>query len=534
VSNLSNVKINLEEVDAKRIKRLEKLLYSGNTGEKRNYQRRILLKSAILAEDGSDSILIQSPTGSGKTFIGLTLANFLQKQSGLYGKSPKVAWVSMRANLRTQAERDRLKFSIDADIDYISQLDKNPGQYDIVIFDEAHHAPCASGQNIVHKTKAKMVIGLSATPMRQDKASLLFRHYLVDANVRELVREGYLSKFDIGIIPDYEVSTIAQAYLSKREEFGKTVFFMKSYDEMIELAEILNKNKVRYEIVTSKNGSSDAEKERQLKAFKEGEVTVLINQLILTEGFDDDTLKTVFVRDSLKSCVTQMAGRALRRNDRVGRKYIIQSLNTKSLFSNTAKPEENLGFLNGEWVKKASLKNLIDIITKSITIRVNSTLNKIKNEESEASKQESLKEYKKVKDMINAKKKNKEALSEFRNKHDLYSNYGIVPHYIRVTINEVEYLISFKFNRIHTVGGITSGLTTVVVKQKLLEMGKESIIKEYKTQAKSLEELKGIQKIKGRKAIAASKSEHNNPFMAAFEESAHLNAATINLKNLNN
>ncbi len=77
--------------------------------EPRPYQTRIIDKVVSLflgthrggideIEPAARSVLIESPTGSGKTVIGLLVAKVLQQQTGV-----RVGWVAMRRNLLQQA-----------------------------------------------------------------------------------------------------------------------------------------------------------------------------------------------------------------------------------------------------------------------------------------------------------------------------------------------------------------------------------------------------------------------------------------------
>ena len=80
----------------------------------RSYQSRII-ESAVqmfagvkLGRDdrmmpAAKSVLIESPTGSGKTVMGLATAALLQRSTGA-----RVGWVAMRRNLLAQAEAENL------------------------------------------------------------------------------------------------------------------------------------------------------------------------------------------------------------------------------------------------------------------------------------------------------------------------------------------------------------------------------------------------------------------------------------------
>jgi hypothetical protein len=80
-------------------------------------------------------------------------------------------------------------------------------------------------------------------------------------------------------------------------------------------------------------------------------VSVMINMLILSEGFDCPSLQTVFCRPSGRLCTTQMAGRALRKHASLPFKQIVQCGQTRHPFPRTAAPAEQYLWAEaqGEW-----------------------------------------------------------------------------------------------------------------------------------------------------------------------------------------
>src|SRR3954447_15408319 len=80
-------------------------LIAGTNVEPRPYQARIVTKALDHFRRGLRSVLIESPTGSGKTVMGLLVARALQREFGT-----RVGWVAMRRYLLAQAaaeNRDR-------------------------------------------------------------------------------------------------------------------------------------------------------------------------------------------------------------------------------------------------------------------------------------------------------------------------------------------------------------------------------------------------------------------------------------------
>ena len=98
------------------------------------------------------------------------------------------------------------------------------------------------------------------------------------------------------------------------------------------------------EVVTAKT-----DRERQLADFAAGRIRVLINMLILTEGFDCPSLKTVFCRPSGRGCTIQMGGRVFRKHPDLPRKQIVQCKATRHPFIRTAMADEQYVWADGQW-----------------------------------------------------------------------------------------------------------------------------------------------------------------------------------------
>ena len=92
---------------------------------------------------------------------------------------------------------------------------------------------------------------------------------------------------------------------------------------------------MRAELVTAKT-----DRERQIADLAAGRVDVLVNMLILAEGFDCPSLRTVFCRPSGKLCTIQMCGRVLRKHPGLAFKQVVQCEQTRHPFPRTATPAE--------------------------------------------------------------------------------------------------------------------------------------------------------------------------------------------------
>ncbi len=128
--------------------------------EPRGYQHRVCSKVVDLfngtyVEKGATlapakSVMIESPTGSGKTVMGNLSIKALQSLV----PDLAVGWVAMRRNLLSQANAENRSLGINAEgIHYVSMFDKNPhgliaarasGQKVLLVVDE-----CLAGESLV-------------------------------------------------------------------------------------------------------------------------------------------------------------------------------------------------------------------------------------------------------------------------------------------------------------------------------------------------------------------------------------------------
>lgn len=320
--------------------------------EIRNYQERIVVKTVnLILVDRITSILIESATGSGKTIIGLLVCKVLQELLGY-----NTNWCTMRRNLLVQTgkvDKDK-RFHVAPKL--VSMFDKSPKENDILLVDEAHHDSTSSMSRVHSKTNAKVVLLLSATPIRSDKATIFYQKCIRDSGIRALIRDGWLSRFNHYSICCWTPKTVADCYLREPDKWGKSCVFFHKYEECLEFQQILIRHGVKCELVTGKS-----ERAKQLERFELGEVNVLVNMMVLTEGFDAPSLRSVFVRDSYRSTTVQMAGRVLRRFENTI-KNVIQSQNTGYPFTKEANAQMKHVWDEGVGWKEIGNNPLIDRI----------------------------------------------------------------------------------------------------------------------------------------------------------------------------
>lgn len=330
----------------------------------RPYQRRITSKVADMfrgeyvheqtgvKENAIQSVMIESPTGSGKTVMALVTAKAMQ----LDDPDLQIGWIAMRRNLLTQASRENVEKAVNINnIHFISMFDNSPdklleakasGKRVLMVVDEAQHDAASSMGHLHNLIEPDFILGMTATPFRTDKMKLCFHKVVKDCGIHQLIQDGYLAKFQHYTIPMWSPQVVADHYCAEPERWGKSIFFFLSLDECAELSNIFNARNIRHEVV---RGGQQKVTDHQLEMFENGDIDCLINCMVLTEGFDCPSLKTAWVRDSSRGPTIQMGGRALRQHPGLAFKQIVQSQNTHWPFIRTALPMQQWLWVEDEW-----------------------------------------------------------------------------------------------------------------------------------------------------------------------------------------
>lgn len=252
----------------------------------------------------------------------------------------------------------------------LERLDKWLADEDVyLVIDEAHHAVAKSYRRIIsyveQKAKSVKLLGLTATPFRtsEEENGTLKQIFTDDivykTDLRTLIDKKILATpyFDecetnipfsedlglraiqsiehLDILPEeiaYKIAgnkernhLIVKQYFENHEKYGQTIVFALDKTHAIALNKLFNEKgkkygiKSEYIISTVRDmitgiTNSDKENEKKIARYRRGEIQVLINVNILTEGTDLPQTHTVFLTRPTVSTVlmTQMVGRALR------------------------------------------------------------------------------------------------------------------------------------------------------------------------------------------------------------------------------
>ncbi|MCA9211503.1 MAG: hypothetical protein KDB27_00425 [Planctomycetales bacterium] len=323
--------------------------------ETRPYQMRIVSRVAQMLEgsfrnhDGErdsqvDSICIDSPIGSGKTTMGLLVAHWFQTRLGL-----SVGWVAARNSQIRQTLMENEKRGFNVELKPIVPGRTNYPSVDLLIIDDVRDATHSLNE-MIRQTKPAKLVGITSASFQLDRTKLHFDRVVKDVGIHTLVQDGYLSRFDHYVLPDFDPYTVANAFLSQPDRWGKSVVFFHRLEQCLECQNLLTDTGLNSQIVTA-----NSNRERQFDRFRSGELDVLINRDVLTEGSDCPNVQTVFCRPSSQSGTVQMAGRVLRKSEHIDTKQIVQSKDTRHPFYKTALPERQFSWFNNRWVDATGL-----------------------------------------------------------------------------------------------------------------------------------------------------------------------------------
>ena len=336
--------------------------------ETRPYQQRLITKAIDKFKASTNSIMIEAPTGSGKSCVGLSIAKQLQDEFNI-----GIGWIAMRRQLLNQIHVENEKLNIGVqDLTTISMFQTTIPTVDaagrpiqLLINDECQHSPTASNTNILNTIKPRWMLGLSATGYRCDRLMLGYSSTLHDAGIHQLISQGYLSPYHQYTIDKWNVDTVVSTFLNDPSRWGKSAIYWHRRENAIECARRLNEAGIK--TATIFGDEPWGTREEKLEQFENGDIQVLVNMILLCEGWNCPGLKTVFCRDSSKGPSTQICGRVFRKFPGIPFKQVVQSKNTRWPIHRTATPAQSYVWMDNNW-RSYTLSESIDKVVAKSTI----------------------------------------------------------------------------------------------------------------------------------------------------------------------
>ncbi len=318
--------------------------------EFRPYQSRSIQTTRTRIAAGVRRVLINAPTGAGKTCIAAGIVQMA------IAKGKRVLFLAHRRELIDQTvnklvDAGVLNFGVimagnrlnnaaaPVQVASIQTLVRRElPDADLIVIDECHRAASRSYLSIIANYPRAVVLGLTATPERTDGKGLddLFQEMVVVETVPNLIEQGYLVKPTCYVGPtadltgvkikrgDYDEAQLADAMDKpkltgdiianwKRLASGrKTAVFAASVSHAEHLRDEFLVAGVSAAMVTGE--TPKAQREAIIADWRAGYITVCVNVYVFVEGFDFPELEVcVLARPTQSvSLYLQAVGRVMR------------------------------------------------------------------------------------------------------------------------------------------------------------------------------------------------------------------------------
>jgi superfamily II DNA or RNA helicase len=309
---------------------------------------------------GLRRLLWSMPTGCGKTVAFAAVAERVLREGErvlilahrtelIEQAKDKLAayapWCADRIGI-VKAERDRWKAQcVVASVQTLqnSRLHRYaPGTFGLIVVDEAHHGAAPTYRAILDYLDAPRVLGVTATVNRGDGVGLadVFGQIIYAYPLLDAIREGYLCDVRQWAVEtttnldgvatragDFQTAPLAKrvnmpernalvvkAFLDRAAD-RQAVAFCVNVAHTKALAEAFRQQDVKAEAVWGEMG--DDARADTLARFRRGEVRVLTNCQVLTEGWDEPSVSCILMARPTKSqpLYQQAVGRGLRLDD---------------------------------------------------------------------------------------------------------------------------------------------------------------------------------------------------------------------------
>ena len=302
------------------------------------------------------SVMAQMPTGTGKTYLLTAVIDSFVSNNPM----GKVWIVAHRRELVSQIDETVRKFhsyyasntssllssvkamSIQWLMRHYDEIEEEPG---MIVIDEAHHALAKTYKEMWERFPKAKFLGLTATPCRLNGKGFtdLFDVLVQSWSVPEFISKGRLATYDFVSIKSDGVTQRLIDSLQKRgadgdyqnkemdmllnkkpsierlyqslEEFGKDrkgIVYAINISHAQKITKLYQEHGVNAIAIDSKTPAT--ERQQDIEAFKKGDIQVLVNVDIFSEGFDCPDVEFVqLARPTLSLAkYLQMVGRGLR------------------------------------------------------------------------------------------------------------------------------------------------------------------------------------------------------------------------------
>jgi ATP-dependent helicase IRC3 len=323
----------------------------------RPYQQEALESIVSNYANGIKRQLVVLPTGAGKTVIFSHLPKIkkdclpmlvLAHRSELLDQA-KSKILASNPELTVEIEQAEKKAGfVDVVVASVATLGRNntprieqyPKDYfKSIVIDEAHHAAAPTYRRIIDFFNVDFLLGVTATPQRSDSTRLIdvFDEIVYYKTIQDLIQQGWLSPLvgyriksnvDISDVQiqngDYVQAQLEEAIdTPQRNSFvvatyrnladsKKAVIFASGVRHAQNLALSFRQASVDCEVILGTTSYED--RQDILARFATGQLKVIVNVGVLTEGFDEPSIEAIILAKPTRSTLlyTQIVGRGTR------------------------------------------------------------------------------------------------------------------------------------------------------------------------------------------------------------------------------
>ena len=326
----------------------------------RPYQKKAVDAVISLYNRGQHKMLLHLPTGAGKTVVAAIIIEKLLD----FPDVEKILFIAHREEIldqtrqkitrhlpriNVQIEQGSRLSSPDADVtiasvqSLIRRKEKfDPKAFSVLICDECHRALAPSWADVISyfcekKKTNSLLLGMTATPRRSDGRSALdvFNEIAFEISRIELQDLGYLVPLQYYTVQaelnldkvkmsggDFQVGSLSKIMNTpkkraialkswlKKGQGRKTIAFCAGVAHAHQLANDFTSHGIKADAIDGRT----ANRRDILQRFRNGDIEVLTNYGVLTEGFDEPKIECILMARPTTSPLvyTQCIGRGLR------------------------------------------------------------------------------------------------------------------------------------------------------------------------------------------------------------------------------
>lgn len=323
-------------------------------------------KNILRAWDTYDSVMLQMPTGTGKTYLFTSIIKDLISYYKVQKLEINILVVAHRIELLEQIADSLMKYGISCGfiqgnrerhlwqrvqvgsilslISERNEMSVRRCKFDFIIVDEAHHTLADSYKRLFDMFPGAKKLGVTATPWRMNHESFtsVYQTLVTTPQVKWFIQNHLLADFDyVSVKPDSDIQklvnsidiattgdfvndALSAAFDNQRIRARLFDAFCRYAKDRKGIVYAINKQHARniaelysaqgYAAVSIDCDTPKEERELLIQKFKVGSIQVLVNVELFAEGFDCPDVSFIQLARPTRSLAIylQQVGRGLR------------------------------------------------------------------------------------------------------------------------------------------------------------------------------------------------------------------------------